>query len=610
MSRIENHKYTIEDAFKECFYVVPDYQREYVWGETQVTQLLADIHEQFDGGTSDTEYFIGTVLVSPSEVRGHYEVIDGQQRLTTLFLLLVALRARLKADTEYHQLLNGLLRASFTGETGIVSQLKLDPRYENAGEVIGAIVSADGNPDAATAAVRATGIRSFGSLENLLEAYANIWRFLNDNFGDDDALKAFWGNLAGNVVFIQISTDVGGALKIFETINERGVGLNPMDLLKNLLFTQVKPEQFTQLKDQWKKVTGPLDEHGEKPLRFLRYYVMASYPIDMPRGDSIVREDEIYGWFTTPKNARLADYQGKPSEFIRKLADATKLYIGFKDGLGNTAQASKAMARLRKLTGGAFSLHYILLLAAAPLEKDNFDWFVSQLENFLFSYIFTKSATKELERDFSRWADELRDVAAEKGGDLQRKALEEFVTQRFAAGIKDKADELTDALKRYTTASMQKYRTKYMLAAITEHVELAYQGSKSKGDLDNYWPLELEHILPNTPKKKLRKSWAKANPESDYDEFKERLGNFILLEKPINVVVGRKFFAEKAPQYRSSGNYLARSLIEKAEVGKNSSITRINAHLRSYDTWDADAIEDHQSMFIELVRQVWGTQDA
>jgi len=50
-----------------------------------------------------------------------------------------------------------------------------------------------------------------------------------------------------NVVFIQISNDVSSALKIFETINERGVGLNPMDLLKNLLFTQVRQTEFTQL---------------------------------------------------------------------------------------------------------------------------------------------------------------------------------------------------------------------------------------------------------------------------------------------------------------------------------------------------------------------------
>ena len=80
-------------------------------------------------------------------------------------------------------------------------------------------------------------------------------------------------------MFIQISTDVSSALKIFETINERGVGLNPMDLLKNLLFTQVKPEEFTRLKAEWKKITAPLERHKEKPLRFLRYFIMANYDL-------------------------------------------------------------------------------------------------------------------------------------------------------------------------------------------------------------------------------------------------------------------------------------------------------------------------------------------
>ncbi len=60
MARITEHKYSIVDAFKECFYIVPDYQREYVWCEKQVTQLLEDIDEQLDA--SDSDYFIGTVL--------------------------------------------------------------------------------------------------------------------------------------------------------------------------------------------------------------------------------------------------------------------------------------------------------------------------------------------------------------------------------------------------------------------------------------------------------------------------------------------------------------------------------------------------------------------
>ena len=64
MARIENHKYSIEEAFRECFYIVPDYQREYVWTDKEVHQLLEDIGEQIDAGTT-REYFIGTVLVSP-----------------------------------------------------------------------------------------------------------------------------------------------------------------------------------------------------------------------------------------------------------------------------------------------------------------------------------------------------------------------------------------------------------------------------------------------------------------------------------------------------------------------------------------------------------------
>ena len=63
MAPIENHKYSIEDAFQQCFYVVPDYQREYVWTEKGVLQLLEDIDEQIDSG-SDKEYFVGMVLVA------------------------------------------------------------------------------------------------------------------------------------------------------------------------------------------------------------------------------------------------------------------------------------------------------------------------------------------------------------------------------------------------------------------------------------------------------------------------------------------------------------------------------------------------------------------
>jgi hypothetical protein len=604
MARIENHKYTVSEAFQECFYVVPDYQREYVWEEKEVVQLLEDINEQIDSG-SDTEYFVGMILVSPGPLKNHFEVIDGQQRLTTFYLLLCALRHRFKG-TPQHQAINALISASYATRDGdIETSLKLEPRYENADELMQCLVAQDDEPEKVRLAVLQSGIAQFGSLENLLNAYATVYRYLLANYEDHGNLKKLWGYLANNVVFIQISTDVSSALKIFETINERGVGLNPMDLLKNLLFTQVEQKDFTTLKNEWKKITAPLEKANEKPLRFLRYYLMANYKIT--NKDSIVREDEIYDWFTNADNAKLCEYKEKPFEFVRKIIRNVESYLAFSEGRGNDGRANVPMATLKRMCGGAFSQHYVLLLAIANVPKPLFDHFVVQLESFLFYYIFTKTPTKELERSFSQWADELREIAGLDDSSLQKQKLNEFIEKRFRASMAQKGEELSDALKRYTLRSMQQYRTRYLLAKLTQFVDMAYKGVTTPGSLEDYMSLEIEHILPNTPEPALRQSFTEVNPSADYDEYKNRLGNFTLLEKPINIVASNGFFDAKKPEYKKCRHYLTSSIVELNTVGKNSSINRINEKLRAFDDWTAASIDERQLMLIELAKDVWKT---
>lgn len=606
MARIENHKYSIEEAFRECFYIVPDYQREYVWTDKEVHQLLEDIGEQIDAGTT-REYFIGTVLVSPTDQKNHYEVIDGQQRLTTFFLLLCALKHLFQGEPQ-RQMISGLISTSYVDSDGEVrTNLKLEPRYESAGEVMAKLVELDAEPMAVRAGIQSSGITSFGSLENLVNAYSTLYRYLKDNYDDTPKLKKYWGYLANNVVFIQISTDVSSALKIFETINERGVGLNPMDLLKNLLFTQVKQAQFTQLKDEWKKITKPLEKEKEKPLRFLRYFLMANYVIKNERGDAVVREDEIYDWFIAKDNAALCDYAGKPFEFVRKVIRNVEHYLAFANGLGNDGKPSLAMDSLKRLAGGAFSLHYVLLLAAANFPKPLFDHFVAQLESFLFYYIFTKTPTKDLERSFSQWADELRAIA-EAGDPVKQKVqLNSFVADRFEKNMAGKSQELADALKRFTLYSMQQYRTRYLLARLTQHVEMAFSGLKVPGSLEPFTKLEIEHILPDNPKAELRATWAAENPNAVYDDYKNRLGNLTLLEKPINIVAGNDFYKAKQAEYGKSGNYLTRSLVALTEVGQNTSISRINAKLEAFPAWNAASIEKRHALLIALAQEVWKT---
>jgi hypothetical protein len=606
VARIENHKYSIEEAFRECFYIVPDYQREYVWTDKEVHQLLEDINEQTDAG-STREYFIGTVLVSPTDQKNHYEVIDGQQRLTTFFLLLCALKHVFQGEPQ-RQTVSGLISTSYTDSDGETrTSLKLEPRYENAGEVMAKLVELDTDPQAVRAGIQAAGISSFGSLKNLINAYDTLYRYMKDNYDGAAELKKYWGYLANNVVFIQISTDVSSALKIFETINERGVGLNPMDLLKNLLFTQVKQEQFTQLKDEWKKITKPLEKEKEKPLRFLRYFLMANYVIKNDRGDAVVREDEIYDWFINKDNAALCDYANKPFEFVRKVIRNVEHYLVFGNGLGNDGKPSLAMDSLKRLAGGAFSLHYVLLLAAASLPKPLFEHFVTQLESFLFYYIFTKTPTKDLERNFSLWADELRAIAAVADPANQRVALNAFVATRFENNMAAKSQELADALKRFSLYTMQQYRTRYLLARLTQHVDMAFSGIKSPGSLEPYTSLEIEHILPATPTAELLEKWTTENPNALYEDYKNRLGNLTLLEKPINIVAGNDFYTAKQDEYRKSSNYLTRSLVELTNVGQNTSISRINEKLEAFPAWDAASIEKRHEMLMALARDVWKT---
>ena len=568
-------------------------------------QLLNDINEQIDGN-STREYFIGTVLVSPVEgQKQHFEVIDGQQRLTTLFLVLCALKQWFQNEPQA-QSIGTLISTSYTTAEGDTQDsLKLEPRYENAGEVMKRIVALSTDPEATRSGIQAAGIKSFGSLENLVNAYRTIWHYLKENYQDQKALKKYWGYLANSVVFIQISTDVSSALKIFETINERGVGLNPMDLLKNLLFTQVRKDDFTKLKGEWEKVTKPLALAGEKPLRFLRYFLMASYKIDSAQKDGVLREDEIYDWFVKKENEALCNYKADPFTFVRKIIRAVEHYVNFGRGMGNDGKTSVAMANLAQLTGGAFSLHNVLLLAASSFPPALFNHLVVQLESYLFYNIFTKTQSKEIERLFSIWADDLRSIGVVADPTIQRALFNEFLINRMHAGLTAKEPELTDALKRYHFYSMQQYRTRYLLRKLAQHVDMAFKGLKEPGSLDEYKGLEIEHILPNNPDDELRADFKEKNMDREYEQEKLRLGNLTLLEKPLNIIAGNDFFALKKDKYVVCGAYLTRSLVRLTECGQNSSISRINAKLAAFEEWSAESIDKRQELLTALAKEIW-----
>lgn len=575
----------LEKCFKN-FYVVPDYQREYVWQERQVTQLLSDVFDEFDNN-HNKEYFIGSTVVFKDN-NGCYELIDGQQRTTTLFLIICALKAIYKEWDLDTDTLDRMIKDKTVNSLGdSIDKFKLELQYKDSSNILTVISSLEDRPS-----------NLKGSAERLFNAYENIIAFLTQNFQKDksDRLKKFFVYLYRKLKFIQIETpEINDALKIFETINERGIGLNPMDLLKNLIFRQVERDEFTKLNNQWQQLVKILDKNNEKPLRFLRYFIMANYNVNSPKGEEILREDEIYKWITKPENTNQCNYEKKPFDFVDLLIENASIYVKYFKGEDQDGQ-NIYLNHIRKLGGGSFRQHLILLLAGRKLSKPLFDHLAKQIETLIFFYFITREPTKEFERNFSKWAKDLVSITTEE-------QLNQFIKEKIEPEVDQKRSSYKSSFLELNQYSVQQYRMRYILAKIAQYIDQQRLGAYIPQTLDGYITtgIEVEHILPFTPENGLREKIGE-----EYDEIKIKLGNLTLLEKSINASIGNSdFYEHKKGEYAKSSIYMTKSISVLENVGTNTAITRINQRLKSFDDWNDLTISERQEMLFELSKSIW-----
>jgi hypothetical protein len=586
---------TLKRMFQE-FYRVPDYQREYVWGEPgakddrgdEVEQFVKDIHAEFEQATKDfaPEYFIGTLVVCPA-TDGVFELIDGQQRSTTAFLTLCAIRDLL---TEWNESLPddlpSQIDASSTDWQGqTVHRLRLDLQYEDAGGVL---------RDYAAGKGRQAPREGTRSIANIGGAYDTIREILTTNFDNDrPGLRRFYGYLTNKVKLIRIQTpSVNKALKIFETINDRGIGLDAMDLLKNLLFMSAKAESFSKLKDVWKALTDEVYHSGEKPLRFLRYYLMATFDVDAK-----LREDDIYDWFL--RNEKQTENKSDPLGFASRLLEAAQAYRRFSEGKSVTGTAEAGIVNTRALGGSAIRQHFILLIAGRRLPAESFTKLAFEIEGLMFVWLVTNTPTKDYERIILDGAKQLREITtADK--------FDDFAKSFFSAHKEALSVAFNDALRRAHSYDMRAFRLRYLLAKLTQHVDLdAYGASGARTDLSHYMAggNDIEHILPDSPSAEAFDEFGEVSIDQ---ELIQRLGNLMLVEKSVNRSFKNKPYSVKITVYPSSQFLLARCQAAHQTVGVNDQITRAMKKLPTYPKWNRKAVDDRQNHLAMLAHEVWG----
>ncbi len=574
---IQSQDVTIGVAF-QAFYSVPDYQREYVWKTHQIEQLLGDINDELFliDPAKLPEYFIGSIVVCPGK-DGVLEMIDGQQRMTTLFLALCAIRDRIRElGKSPPDTLGPQIAASAIDALGHVeSRYRLVLQYEDSRDVLVHIAKSCAFEDDRSAT---------RSVANIFNAYEVTLGFLKDKFRDDTkAILIFYSYLINRVKLIRIQTeDVAKALKVFETINDRGVGLNSMDLLKNLLFMKADRGQFDKLKNVWKELQDAIFDMGEKPLRFLRYFIFSRY--DSQYDKDILREDQIYEWFA--KNEKLCGYAVDPLAFARELLNAAAAYRRFLDGQDQHGHKNRYLENLQLLGGKAARQHLILLLAARHLADNLFDRLAHEIEDLFFVYLITREPTRDFERSFVQWAAELRKVDTES-------SLESFIATRFVPDKAKLAARFEDAFGNLYSNSIQQYRLRYILAKLTQHIELQAFGETERTKwLSRYTGggFDIEHIFPKQPSNEA---------SSEFGTFKdqniaERIGNLVLVEEPINRSLGNRPYSSKRDVYPKSQLLLTRALAEKVKVGAHTKIDLAMASLDPYADWNEAAVIGRQ----------------
>ena len=179
-----------------------------------------------------------------------------------------------------------------------------------------------------------------------------------------------------------------------------------------------------------------------------------------------------------------------------------------------------------------------------------------------------------------------------------------FIDQRFVPAKIELADRFDDAFRRLSMRSFQKYRLRYVLAKLTQDVELRAHGEiEGTKRLSRFTGsgLEIEHIFAQQPSQESGEEFG----EFEDPELPDRLGNLVLVEKSINASLGNQPYSQKREVYSQSQLLLTKALAERPRVGKNTRIDRAVAELEVFPEWNEGGVLRRQDMLRNLARNIW-----
>ena len=546
-------------------YTVPAYQRDYSWTEEQWEDLWTDI-EDLAARPDDTHY-MGALVVEGRSDR-EFAVIDGQQRLATLSLLVLAVIGRLQdlalegTDTDNNRKRGEALRARFVGEkdpASLVESSKLTLNDSDNAFYQDYLVQLR-NP------LNPRGLSKSNKL--LWQCYLYFKRRVETwslAAVDGAQLARLISETAGRqLMFIRIAVDNElNAYTVFETLNARGLELSATDLLKNYLFSWLRTSADLQaLQRRWKALMATV--HQERFPEFLRYHLQCELPrVRTPRLFKLVRERVRTGEDTFA----LLDALERRAEVFAALFDPQHAYwIDRRDSAQWVREIN--VLKARQMTPVVFAawecfdaVDFARVLKVLVVVLFRFSA-VSGLNTNTLELVFHEAAKGMLDRRLRTPAnvfDAMRSIYVDDA--------------RFGQDFAQFAPE---------SAGQGSKLVRYILARL----ESDASGRPCDPDSD---PGTVEHILPANPSAE----WEAYFPRDVWERYIERLGNLTWLESALNRNVGNAEFMAKREAYRQSRYRISNALPD--EVGDEWTPAKLDARQaqmarRAIHLWRVDFV--------------------
>lgn len=545
-------------------YRVPAFQRDYSWTDDEWDDLWQDIVAMFDED-GEPFHYMGYLVLQSSNNKS-FDIVDGQQRITTASVMILAALSHYQAlvdsgiDPENNARRSGQFRNSYIGyldPVSLVPRSKLELNRHNNKFYQSYLVPLDKLPQRGLNASE----RQLGKAFQWFKARIKDRFKIEPSSGKD--LASFLENLVDKLFFTVITvTDELNAFKVFETLNARGVRLSATDLLKNYLFSVVSTadtheNELKALEDKWENIVGLLG--SESFPEFLRVFWNSRH--------RLVRKADL---FKTIRN----QISGREQVFalLRSLSYSAEVYSALKDANGaewnqeeTNSLGQLAMYNVRQPLALLMACHAKFYEGA----RLDFTRILKAVAVISLRYnVICGSQPNEQERLYNVVAQavsngELTSAAAVLS------ALSDVYPgdEQFKVAFKEK--ELR------TTSSRNKKIVKYIL------FEIERQLSGNDYDLESA-DYSLEHILPENPSE----DWAYID-ENKQEASIYRLGNMTMVKVKHNRDMGNCGYAAKREVFRESV-FAITSLIAE-----------------HYVRWDENSIQSRQAKMADIAASIW-----